>query len=319
MIARLPVELTPHPDESAGGFMLRTLAANGANPRELLAMVRGSVRRQLATADAALFRDLTGVEHLWFEQRIPQDRRGDRWMEVKLFGSRWRDDWTLRGQHGQVCPACLLEFGYARLAWDLTAFVACPIHGRLLLDRCDACGRALQPHRPAVDVCRCGSFIEASGSGENAVGAEILGWCQWLTESLKCALSDSPTPPAPNRLLHGLSLDGAYRLVIALGGGTRELRGASMNSVCWWLSTEAVSQALGAGLDVLRQLEAGRVASPQRGLGCGDALAEQSLRGVTLADRHAAAGWLAKLKLPSRWRNRQPVIHQQGDLFDGWP
>lgn len=318
-MAKLPVELTPHPDESAGGFMLRVLTANGANPRELLALVRGSVRRQLAAADAALFRDLTGVDQVWFEQRIPQDRRGDRWMEVKLFGSRWRDDWTLRGQHGQVCPVCLLEFGYARLAWDLTAFVACPIHGRLLLDRCDGCGRALQPHRPAVDVCRCGSFIEASASDEQGVSGEVLAWCQWLAESLGCALGNLPRPPAPNRLLGGLSLDGAYRLVIALGGGTRELRGASMNSVCWWLSTEAVAQALGAGLDVLRQLETGRMALPQQGLGCGDALAEQSLRGVTLADRHAAAGWLAKLKLPSRWRNRKAVIHQQGDLFDGWP
>lgn len=318
-MARLPIEVSPRAEESVSGFMLRVLVANGASPRDLLALTRGSTRRLASMEDVPLFSVLTGVDRQWFAERVPTEVRGDRWMEIEVFSSRWRNDWTLRGQYCQVCPQCLIDQGYARLEWDLTAFVVCPVHRRLLVDRCQSCGRALQPNRPAVDVCRCGGFIEGGDSAAADVEPAVVAWCQWLSDTLMAGLATgaSATPP-PMAELNGLSMDGAYRMVVSLGGGTRELRGAHLNSTSPWLDTRAAYEVLRAGLAALRDIEAGRALATPLGLGCGDAMSEQTVRGITAFDRHAAASMLSRLKLRSRWRNVKPVVHAQGDLFGEW-
>lgn len=318
-MGRLPIQVSPHADESATGFMLRVLAANGARPRELLALARGSARRLVSTEDVPLFSSLTGVAEQWFVERTPAFVRGDRWLEIEIFGGRWRNDWTLRGQRCQVCPQCLVERGYAKLEWDLTAFVACNIHRRLLVDRCESCGRALQPHRSAVDVCSCGAFIEGDDDELADVDPGVLDWCQWLSATVLARLAvTASTARPPAAALGGLSADGAYRLTTSLGGGNRELRGAHMNSTSPWLDTRAVYAVLRAGLASLGDIDAGRTPALPTGLGCGDALSEQSVRGITPFDRHVAASMLKQLKLHSRWRNVKPVVHSQGDLFEGW-
>lgn len=258
----LPIEVPPRQEEAAYGFLLRALVANGANARELMALTRGSTRRHMAPADAHLFSTLTGVEASWFLERIAAEVRGDRWVEIEVFGTRWRNDWTLRGQHCQVCPQCLLEHGFVRLEWDLTAYVACPVHGRLLVDRCRGCGRALLPTRPAVDVCSCGSFI----ADLDNVGADaaVVDWCRWLSKALLASLGLGPAPATLQpRDLAGLSPDGAFRMMVALGGGTRELRGAHLNSASPWLGTSAVHAVLCAGLAALQDLDAGRKPATQ--------------------------------------------------------
>lgn len=313
----LPIEVSPRPEEAAYGFLLRALVANGASARELLALTRGSTRRQLAPADVHLFSTLTTVDEHWFATRIPCEVRGDRWVEIEVFNTRWRNDWTLRGQHCQVCPSCLLEHRFVRFEWDLTACVACHIHGQLLVDRCSECGRALLPNRPAIDVCSCGRFIAA----RDAINADavIIEWCRWLSATLLASMGLSAEPaPMPLNDLAGMSADGAFRMIVALGGGSRELRGAHMNSASPWLGTTGVYAVLTSGFAALQDLHAGRKPAVPLGLGCGDALSEQSVRGITSFDRHAAAAMLAKLKLRSRWRNVRPVVHTQGDLFEGW-
>lgn len=319
-MARLPIEVAPHVEESAYGFMLRVLAANGAHPRELLALTRGSTRRQLAPGDAPLFSELTGIGERWFDDRIPREIRGDRWIEIDVFGNRWRSDWSMRGQYCQVCPRCLLESGYARLEWDLTAYVACVIHRELLVDRCGACGRALLPNRPAVDICSCGRFIDCPPTVRAEVSADILNWCDWLSRAVLAALADRLNPrTTPILSLQGLSVDGAYRMIVALGGGTRELHGALLHSESPWLGTDSVHDVLLSGLTALKQVDEGRKLAILNGRGCGDALAEQSVRGISAFDRHAAALMRTKLQLPARWRNVRRVVHVQGDLFEGWP
>lgn len=318
-MAALPIETLPHEGESASGLMLRALAANGAQVRELLAMTRGSVRRILAPADVGLFSELTGIAERWFADRIPLPVRGDRWTEIELFRHRWRNDWTLRGQHCQVCPRCIRDFGFARLEWDLTCCVACTVHGVILVDRCHACGRALLPDRPAVDICSCGRYIVTRGELEVEAPEPVLAWDRWVSAQLLSSLSmHDPVPDPPAKALHGLSPDGAFRLAVALGGGSRELRGAHLNSATPWLGTAAVCEILLDGLAALKTLDAGKTPGVPLGLGCGDALSEQAVRGITPADRHAAAWMQKRLKLRSRWRNVKPVIHLQGDLFEGW-
>lgn len=315
----LAIEVVPAPQESASGLLLRALVANGANVRELLALTRGSPRRQIVPDDAPLYESLTGIPASWFTQRIAVATRGDHWVELDVFGSRWRNDWNLRGQHAQVCPECLAAFGFARLEWDLTAFVACPVHGEVLVDRCQACGRALMPNRPAVDVCRCGAFIARAKGGHQAADALVLQWCRWLSGALLAAMGEAGhPPPTPIRSLAGLSPDGSFRLAVCLGGGVRALRGAHLHSASPWLGTSAVHAILREGLSALLDVEQGRPPRIELGLGCGDSLAEQSVRGITFADRQAASHLRQRLRLRSRWRDLTRVLHRQGDLFEGW-
>lgn len=318
-MAALPIETTPHEGESAGGLMLRALAANGTRVREMLAMTRGSARRILAPEDVGFFSELTGIAEHWFSDRIPLPVPGDRWTELELFRHRWRNDWTLRGQHCQVCPRCLREFGFARVEWDLTCYVACTVHRLMLVDRCHACGRALLPDRPAVDICSCGRYLESRSESELEASEPLLAWSRWISAQLLSSLSmASVVPDPPTKALCGLSPDGGFRLAVALGGGSRELRGALLNSATPWLATAAVCGVLLNGLDALIKLDAGKALDAPLGLGCGDALSEQAVRGITQADRHAAACMQKRLKLPSRWRNVKRSIHLQGDLFEGW-
>lgn len=318
-MSALSIQVMPALQESASGLLLRALVANGANVRELLALTRGSKRRQIVPDDAPLYEALTGIPAGWFTQRIAAEIRGDHWVELEIFGSRWRSDWTLRGQHAQVCPECLAAFGFARLEWDLTAFVACPIHGSVLIDRCQACGRALMPNRPAVDVCRCGAFISGAKDGPQAADSLVIQWCRWLSEALLAAMGEASPPvltPIPS--LAGLSPDGSFRLAISLGGGVRALRGAHLHSASPWLGTLAVHAILRDGLSAFLDVEHGRPPRVELGLGCGDSLAEQAVRGITFADRQAASHLRRRLRLRSRWRDLTRALHRQGDLFEGW-
>ncbi|MDL5034579.1 TniQ family protein [Pelomonas sp. APW6] len=317
-MSAMAIELEPMALESAEGYLLRALTANGANVRDLLALRRGTARRHISPEDARLYESLTGVAASWFSCRIPTAVAGERWSELDLFGLRWRSDWTVRALYGQVCPECLADKHFARLEWDLMAFVACPVHRLLLVDRCAECGRSLMPHRPAIEVCRCGAFISRPQDNLQVADPLILAWCSWLSATVQAAIQQAPLPASPFEGLIGLSADGIYRLAICLGGGTRALRGAQLNSPGPWLATSAVDVVLQQGLAALAELECGQAPSIKLLPSSGDSLAEQAYRGVTLADRNAAATLRRRLRLPSRWRTSRKLLHRQGDLFEGW-
>ncbi|WP_414612785.1 TniQ family protein [Stenotrophomonas pavanii] len=55
------------------------------------------------------------------------------------------------------CPACLAEGGGFLRQWRLSFWTVCPIHNRLMLDRCPRCGAPAQPQRQGFDVVICWS------------------------------------------------------------------------------------------------------------------------------------------------------------------
>ena len=175
------------------------------------------------------------------------------------------------------------------------------------------------PNRPAVDICRCGSFITGAEEHGQAADPLVLQWCRWLSAVLLADMGQVPcSVQAPIQSLSSLSPDGAYRLAVCFGGGVRALRGAHLNSSSPWLGTSAVHAILRDGLLALLDIERGRSPVAKLGLACGDSLAEQAVRGVTPADRHAASHLRQRLRLRARWRNVKQVVHEQGDLFEGW-
>jgi hypothetical protein len=74
-------------------------------------------------------------------------------------GLRYR---PLRLKHPAACPDCISEKGFAEAFFDLRIAVACPIHGKEVLFRCDACRNPLSMFRPGVLVCQCGASLAES-------------------------------------------------------------------------------------------------------------------------------------------------------------
>lgn len=306
-------ECRPAADEGAVGFLIRALALNCSSMREALEYTYGHSRRHIQSDASNAFAQLTGVPQSWFEHRLPSVSGKDRWQEVRLFGQAWRDDWTLRGTHQQVCLDCLTEHGYARMEWDLAAYTACHHHQIVLLDHCGECGRGISPDRPALDVCSCGRYLATENKPANAA---VVRWSALIAGALASQgdviEGDGLIAMEP---LRGMSLDGGYRVLLAFGGGKATLKGQVMNGVATWLRSADLHDILASALSRMAKsgdfVRAGRT-ELQR---CADSLAEQKLRGISPFDRAAAGHLLEAIGQAPRWRNRQPIYHDQLDLF----
>ncbi|WP_442952190.1 TniQ family protein [Paucibacter sp. KCTC 42545] len=269
-------------------------------------------RRHIPFEGAAAFSQLTGVPQAWFEHRLPRWLDRDRWREIELFGQAWRDDWTLRGTHQQVCTLCLSEQGFARAEWDLNAYAACHLHGTILLDHCGYCGRGISPDRPAVDICSCGHYIAAEMMPADSA---VVRWSAMCADAVGAGAGICATDLGGLSLLQGLSADGAYRVLLAFGGGQPALRGRVLNSVESWLTSAAMHEVLATAIRRMAEPTGFMWGSRSEVQRCTSSLAEQQLRGVTPFDRTAAGHLRNAMGLPARWRNRRPAFHHQLDLF----
>jgi len=140
---------------------------------------------------------------------------GGRW--VHLAGQRLSRWIAPTSMLAKACPMCLRENGFARVAWMTRAVPACCRHGGALLQNCGACGRSIRWARPGVRICGCGRFFKAAGESA-PLEAELCAWLEWVEAVLRdeaLAARDAMAELPP--LLHGLTLDGAYRLVEAFG------------------------------------------------------------------------------------------------------
>jgi hypothetical protein len=58
--------------------------------------------------------------------------------------------------NASVCPNCLSEQTYGRIAWEVPYVSACPVHRSWLIDACSACRRFIPLARSYVAMCPCG-------------------------------------------------------------------------------------------------------------------------------------------------------------------
>lgn len=317
MFVRFPISVPPHRTESASGYLLRAVVRNGASVKEAMSACRVARSSRPITSDADILAEFLDVRAGWFEHRMPIYRMRDQWAEVSLFGHDWREPWLLRGVHQQVCPICLAETGAARLEWDLLPYCACHLHAVPLQDVCVNCNRPIHPGRPSLEVCECGGYLAAAGGPVGVcIPPEVLRWCKQLSEGL-LAEDGGTTWSAQDGLppqLKGTSLDGAFRLMFAYGGGAKAYREARIQSKAPWLRTDCVQHLLTEGLSALRSA----AQRDHRGLPASTAyaLAEQAVAGITLSDRAAAAREMTRLKLGRRWRNAVPRCPAQQDMFE---
>lgn len=196
---------------------LRAFQANGVGYEEGMQWLGLDRRQALADSDVAALAWALHAEVDDVRRRMVllEWCGGGRW--VHLAGqrlSRWIAPTTMLAK---VCPACLREVGYARLVWLTRAVPACFRHGYGLLQECDGCGRPIRWARPGVRICRCGRFFKGVGGGKS-LEPELGVWLGWTEAVLQDDVGAARAamgrlPP----LLQSMTLDGAYRLIEAIG------------------------------------------------------------------------------------------------------
>lgn len=198
-------------------LMLRAFQANGVGYEEGLRWMGVDRRQALGDADVAalawaLHADFDGIRG----RLVQLEGRGSgRW--VHLAGQRLSRWIAPTSMLAKVCPACLRESGFARIAWMTRAAPACARHGCCLLQHCNACGKPISWARPAVRICRCGRFFKVADE-RRLLEPELHIWLNWVDAVLH--VDAAAACDAMNRLpplLHDLTLDGAYRLIEAFG------------------------------------------------------------------------------------------------------
>jgi hypothetical protein len=153
----------PHQTESLFGFVLRASEANGYDtPRHIWRaadLPRGSdLAPRFPTEPLAAVLGLRRDALHPLAYRADLDSRGS----FKILGHPLGDDLRsgpLRLKYPAFCPRCVAETGYIDAYWDLSAAVACPIHGATVLTACPACRRRIGWERPGLLTCGCGGSL----------------------------------------------------------------------------------------------------------------------------------------------------------------
>ncbi|MCZ8513400.1 TniQ family protein [Paenibacillus filicis] len=104
----------------------------------------------------------------------------------------------------RICPLCLGDRNIHSLLWELSLFVACPIHKCLLIEECEKCEKLINPVKFDFFRCECGfdfknsNVIKVHGELSNYLMERLLG----------SSKSES------NEVLGQLSLENLYYLLI---------------------------------------------------------------------------------------------------------
>lgn len=153
---RLPASITPEPDESFVGVLLRATARSGLLEPGWLTWRLRMVARPYgqSNADEVLCGPLRlDPGELRRRQHLPipgAGRFGQRAFRGIQLHSRFLD-------HGRkLCPPCARETGWLHVIWDIVPLTCCPTHGVRLLSRCTGCGGVLSWNRRGPTICRCG-------------------------------------------------------------------------------------------------------------------------------------------------------------------
>ncbi|MFT4063329.1 TniQ family protein [Paraburkholderia sp.] len=141
----LVITFAPSDDESGFGYYRRLAAGNALwGWRELAGLANVTRSRSALLEHPDNIAAELGLEEKWSRFASRQEKQCRNWRALR------------RSQWDAVCPACLAEEVYLRHYWEHVYVTACPVHRTLLMDRCQACGDHLSPHRERIEQCACG-------------------------------------------------------------------------------------------------------------------------------------------------------------------
>lgn len=196
---KLLVTTPPKPDEPLTSYLVRLSALNHyEKPAWILSMAGIPTKyirekwpffmfcpaTELKRLNELLALDLPALESL----RYPPTETALRDSGDHLFFGVPVPRCVIQPQSPKVCPECLKESQHCRRIWDIKFVTCCPIHQRLLVDRCPDCGERLKWYRRAVSVCDCGFDLRrAPGTFMNDAASRL---CNMFCRA--CGLPDVP-------------------------------------------------------------------------------------------------------------------------------
>ena len=213
---QLPLRLEIDPEESALGFTLRALRANGIDFKAGMQWLGLLRQRRTGEHHARRLGWLLNTDPDTFSQRLVL--ADSKYLWIQLAGHSLKRYAVSPSLYAKLCPLCTREKAITRLSWLLRPMVGCPRHGYSLLLSCQYCGRKIGWDRPDVDVCRCGYPFKAT-SGVVPLEPDVQAWVDWLECTLLPPLhsqTNDGSVDLPAALTH-MSIDGAFRVVEALG------------------------------------------------------------------------------------------------------
>lgn len=214
---QLPITHEPHDAESAMGYCLRCVVANGTN-LHWLRRASGVPAIHMFTSDhAPALAWVLQCSESWLESRLGSTRRMSgttRWFGAgqEVFSSN-----HLRRRWPQLCPACVHVQGYCDRGWELSTMTICPKHWCELIDECQFCRARLRWDRPSIDTCNCGRAFQLEPI-EHTGDTKVIEFCELLNMALGSrSYAATVSLTALPSFLRGMSLGGLQSLVDILG------------------------------------------------------------------------------------------------------
>ncbi len=122
----------------------------------------------------------------------------------------------LRLKHPAFCPRCVSETGYLDAFWDLSAAVACPVHGSAVLTVCPTCRTRIRWDRPGLLTCQCGgSFRDAPTRVSSPVIVDLMTLLQSRLHGQTGSIQNPGGLPLEH--LVGMPFSALLHLVAVLG------------------------------------------------------------------------------------------------------
>ena len=218
-VGRLPVTVKRFDNESGMSHVMRAFWGNGMSMRRGFDWLRVRHGKPLRDVDARVLAWAVQAPPEWMADRlflvsaVPNDR-GLR-LGSRLFSSAS----LLIGKPARVCPHCLSEFGFCELTWSFKLAPVCPKHKVFHLGSCLHCRQTISWDRPQIDICTCGRYLQPASIVSEPPPA-VFDWVRWVAVRLaptSVAWAETGDFQAVPKILNGLTLDGAFRLVEAFG------------------------------------------------------------------------------------------------------
>ncbi len=212
----LPLRIAPIIDESLAGYIVRLAERNAFERVGWLLDLAGipTGRSMFFEPDLKRLSGLARVPVTALEcMRIGEGTGGD-----CLFRGRPIRRIHVRTRDRRLCPGCLVESPHVRRCWDLSVVQVCPRHLLRLIERCEACGKAISWLNPSICHCRCG-FDLRCGATESVL-ADHVGATRLLVDMLDVEPRSEIAAPLAN-----LTFSGTVDLLTVLGGGEAQLAG----------------------------------------------------------------------------------------------
>lgn len=199
--------------------VMRAFWGNGMSMKRGCEWLQVRIGKPLRDVDARVLAWAAQVPPDWLADRmfivsgLPDDRR------LQLGAHQFRAVSLLSGKSARVCPSCLSEFGFCALSWSFKLAPVCPRHKVPYLGICVHCKQSITWDRPQIDICSCGRYFKPASVTVEPPSA-VIDWVHWVAGRLapsSVASRESEAHLTVPRMLNGLTLDGAFRLVEAFG------------------------------------------------------------------------------------------------------